>query len=204
MIQDVPSPIDLRVMADALDWETSAMSKRPWRTEFFARFAVEIAAADVPIQRVLELGPATGFLAEYLLQALPNICYTALDFSTAMHQLAVKRLGKLATHVLFIERSFRETGWADGLGQFECVVTHQAVHELRHKHYATLLHAQVHHLLVPGGVYLVCDHFLGNGGMKNDQLYMTVKEQRTALLKAGFKSVEQLMLKGGLVLHRAT
>ena len=121
-----------------------------------------------------------------------------------MHQLAGKRLGQLSTRVRFVERSFRETDWADGLGQFECVITHQAVHELRHKHYAPLLHAQVHHLLAPGGLYLVCDHFLGDGGMKNDQLYMTIEEQRSALLNAGFKSVEQLMLQGGLVLHRAT
>jgi hypothetical protein len=40
--------------------------------------------------------------------------------------------------------------------------------------------------------------------MSNDQLYMTVTEQRDALVSAGFARVEQLFLKGGLVLHRAT
>jgi hypothetical protein len=33
---------------------------------------------------------------------------------------------------------------------------------------------------------------------------MTVQEQRDALLSSGFSKVEQVLLKGGLVLHRAT
>ena len=30
---DVPSPIDFRLPADAIEWERTAMAKRPWRTE---------------------------------------------------------------------------------------------------------------------------------------------------------------------------
>jgi len=33
---------------------------------------------------------------------------------------------------------------------------------------------------------------------------MSVKEQHSALLGAGFSKVEQLLLKGGLVLHQAS
>lgn len=40
-------------------------------------------------------------------------------------------------------------------------------------------------------------------GMSNDRLYMTVDEQRLALLDAGFTDVTQVLLKSGLVLHRA-
>ena len=203
MIQDVPSPIDLRTMADAREWETTAMVKRPWRAEFFARFASEISLASVPVHRVLELGSGPGFLAEHLLHSLSTISYVALDFSPAMHQLAAERLGLLASRVQFVERSFRESDWTSNLGQFDCIVTNQAVHELRHKHYACALHTEVKKLLTPGGLYLVCDHFFGEEGMKNNQLYMTVEEQRTALHDAGFADVRQLFLKGGLVLYRA-
>jgi SAM-dependent methyltransferase len=203
MINDVPSPIDLRVMSDAREWEATAMSKRPWRTEFFAEFATAIKTAPVLVNRILELGSGPGFLAEHLLNALPSVSYTALDFSPAMHELARKRLGPLSARVRFIERSFREPAWSQGLGSFDVIVTNQAVHELRHKHYATELHAKARELLVPGGSYLVCDHFFGEGGMKNDQLFMTVQEQYDALSSAGFARVEQLLLKGGLVLQRA-
>jgi SAM-dependent methyltransferase len=204
MIQDVPSPIDLRVMADAREWAATAMEKRPSRPEFFSRFASEIANAPQPVHCILELGSGPGFLAEHLLQTLPAISYVALDFSPAMHELAEERLGPLASRVEFVQRSFREADWTSDLGRFGCVVTNQAVHELRHKHHARALHAEVRKLLAPNGLYLVCDHFFGEGGLANDQLYMTIDEQRIALLDAGFTRVEQLLLKGSMVLHRAS
>lgn len=203
MIQDVPSPIDLRIMSDAREWAAKAMQKRPWRTEFFALFAAQIRSTAARDCRVLELGSGPGFLAEYLLTALPDIACVALDFSPAMHELAKERLGPMASRVQFVERSFREPGWTEGLGSFAAIVTNQAVHELRHKHYARALHAQALGLLMPGGIYLVCDHHTGEGGMSNTDLYMSVAEQKTALLDAGFDEVEQLLHKGGLVLHRA-
>lgn len=199
-IIDVPSPIDLRLMADARPWADAALAKRPVRPEFFAAFAREIGRDGV---RVLELGSGPGFLADHLLRAWPGLDYVALDFSPAMHELAAERLGERAARVRFVERSFREPAWGQGLGPFDVVVTHQAVHELRHKDYATTLHAQVRPLLAAGGRYLVCDHYLGGDGLSNDQLYMTVDQQREALQRAGFASVEPVLAKGGLALHRA-
>ena len=197
---DVPSPIDLRLMEDARPWAEAALAKRPVRPEIFDAFAREIGTGR---RRVLELGSGPGFLAGHLLRANPGLRYVALDFSAAMHQLAAERLGERAAHVSFVERSFREPSWGEGLGPFDVVVTNQAVHELRHKDYAAALHAQVRPLLAPGGVYLVCDHFLGEGGLSNDSLYMTVAGQRDALLRGGFASVDEVMVKGGLALHRA-
>ena len=78
----------------------------------------------------------------------------------------------------------------------------QAIHELRHKAHASRLHSQVRKVLKPGGAYLVCDHYVGEDGMTNDQLYMTVAEQRAALEAAGFAVTEMLRMRG-LVLHRA-
>jgi len=200
MAIDVPSPIDLRRMSDARPWAETALARRPVRPEFFDAFAREIGRDGA---RILELGSGPGFLAEHLLRAWPGLDYTALDFSPAMHQLAAERLGERAARVRFVQRSFREAAWVDGLGPFDVVVTHQAVHELRHKDHATTLHAQVRPLLAAGGRYLVCDHHLGGEGLSNDQLYMTVDQQRDALLRAGFTDVEAVLVKGGLALHRA-
>jgi ubiquinone/menaquinone biosynthesis C-methylase UbiE len=203
MIVDVPSPIDLRLMADAKEWEQTAIEKRPWRTAFFERFSAEAQSLSSSIKHVLELGSGPGFLAEHMLQALPDIEMVLLDFSASMHQLAQERLGKMAGRVKFVERSFKQADWSEDLGKFDCVVTNQAVHELRHKRHAVTLHTQVRSVLNEGGIYLVCDHYAGEGGMKNDQLYMTVDEQRQALQSSGFQQIEQVMSLGGLVLHRA-
>ena len=200
MSLDVPSPIDLRLMSDARPWAETALARRPARPEFFDAFAREIGRDGA---RVLELGSGPGFLAQHLLHAWPGLDYVALDFSPAMHQLAAERLGERAARVRFVERSFLDADWFDGLGVFDAVVTHQAVHELRHKRHAATLHAQVRPLLAAGGRYLVCDHFLGEGGLSNDQLYMTVDEQREALRHAGFAQVQPVLVKGGLALHRA-
>lgn len=204
MYKDVPSPIDLRLMSDAREWESTATVKRPWRAEFFDRFAAEISMSAIPVRRILELGSGPGFLADRILRDFPNVEYVALDFSAAMHQLAATRLGPLASRVQFVERSLRESDWSHDLGRFEFIVTNQAVHELRHKRYAAALHSEARKALGPGGVYLVCDHFVGEGGMSNEQLYMSVEEQQSALRDAGFVNVSLLLIKGGLALHRAS
>ncbi len=205
MHADAPSPVDLRRMEDARAWAAEVMVKRPWRVEFFEVFSsvIEEASLRRPA-RVLELGSGPGFLAEHLLKALPTIEYVALDFSPAMHELAAERLGQLAGRAEFVERSFLDESWGHGLGEFDVVVTLQAVHELRHKNRARTLHSQVKALLSPGGSYLVCDHFAGEGGMSNDQLYMSVAEQEEALGLGGFGSIRRLHAKGSLVLHHAT
>jgi predicted methyltransferase len=82
-------------------------------------------------------------------------------------------------------------------------VTLQAVHELRHKRHALALHRAVKQVLVAGGTYLVCDHFYCPGGQSNDQLYMSVQEQRVCLQQAGFVRVEKILETGGLVLYIA-
>lgn len=203
MIEDVPVTVDFRRMDHAREWTDKAMSLRPWRADFFDAFADEVARLGSACSRVLELGSGPGFLAERLLASNDAIAYVAVDFSPSMHELARQRLGPRAGRVAFVERDLRAGDWDRGLGEFDAVVTHQAVHELRHKRHAPALHARTRTLLRPQGVYLVCDHFYGEGGMSNDRLYMTVDEQRLSLLEAGFTDVAQVLLKSGLVLHRA-
>jgi hypothetical protein len=127
-----------------------------------------------------------------------------LDFSSAMHELAHQRLGSFAQHARFIQADFKTKEWTISLGTFDAVVTLQSVHELRHKRHASELHSSVHGLLRKDGIYLVCDHFIGKGGMINTDLYMTVEEQYSSLESAGFENIQCVLEKDGLVLHRAT
>jgi cyclopropane fatty-acyl-phospholipid synthase-like methyltransferase len=203
LVGDVPSAIDLRTMEDARDWANSAMLRRPWREHFFDCFVAELAALHANSARVLELGSGPGFLAERILKALPDVQYTMLDFSPAMHEVANNRLGSLADKVLSLVVDFKHEGWETGLGLFDAVVTMQAVHELRHKKHAIGLHRTVRAMLDVHGCYLVCDHYVGSDGMTNDALYMTVAEHRRSLEEAGFGAVSNLLELGGLVLHKA-
>jgi len=199
MIDDVPGSIDLRLMADAVEWARTAEAKRPQRPRIFRRFA-QCLSANQGIKRVLELGSGPGFLAETLLERFPTIQYVALDFSAAMHQLARQRLERFAGRVTFVESSFRNMNWHTDLGKFDCVVTLQSVHELRHKSRASNLHQQVRDILLEPGLYVVCDHFAGDGGMSNSELFMTVSEQELALRQAGFTNVQNRLIDGSLSL----
>jgi len=201
--QDVPSPIDLRNPKDAQEWERTAQA-RPGRAEIFEAFGRELGALGKRPLAVLELGSGPGFLAAYLLNAMPALTLTLLDFSAAMHDLARARLGSHADRVTHVERDFKQPGWSHGLGSFDAVVTNQAVHELRHKRHAAALHAAVRAVLKPGAPYLVSDHCFSPGGLGNDQLNMTLTEHRDALLNAGFSETALVTMAGSLVMYRAT
>ena len=200
---DIPSPIDFHIMSDARAWADSAMQKRPWRQEFFDLFVKELSSLNRKDLSVLELGSGPGFLAHHVLRSLTEIRYTMLDFSSAMHELARQRLGSFAQYVRFIQADFKTKEWTLSLDTFDAVVTLQTVHELRHKRHTSELHSSVRGLLRKDGTYLVCDHFIGRGGMTNTDLYMTVEEQYSSLEDAGFKNVQCVFQKDGLVLHRA-
>jgi SAM-dependent methyltransferase len=204
MDEDVPISVDYRIAEKAQGWSASALGGRPWRADMFTAFADLLTGECAGRKcRILELGSGPGFLAKQVLSAI-DAEYIALDFSAPMHELAKQHLGVLAGRVRFVERSLRDAAWAEGLGRFDYVITNQAVHELRHKRHAPVLHRQVRELLLSGGAYLVSDHWLGEGGMSNAKMYMTSEDQRDMLLQGGFSTVEMITTKGDLVLHRAS
>jgi SAM-dependent methyltransferase len=203
MIQpDVPSPIDLQDMKDAKEWERTAML-RPFREDFFQAFTTEISQFRKPGISILELGSGPGFLAQYILDRIDGLNFTLLDFSESMHELAKQRLSEIeGSNLYYLLRSFKDIDWTNGINNIDVVITNQAVHELRHKRYASELFVQVHKILRPEGVVLFCDHYFGEDGLGNDQLYMSRSEQREALEVAGF-NVTEILVKGGRALYRA-
>ena len=64
------------------------------------------------------------------------------------------------------------------------------------------LYENVRELLHRDGVFLMCDHFVGEGGMANTELYMTPEEHVLTLGAAGFVRVEPLLQKGGMILYK--
>lgn len=203
MMKDVPSPIDLRILSDALEWQQSANIKRPWRQDFFQLYCDVIAKISSNHIKILELGSGPGFLAKHLLHQLLDISYTAFDFSQAMHDLSQQKLTPSELQrATFILGDFKQPDWVDGLGQFDYVIIHQALHELRHKSYAADFHRKVKKLLKPQASYLVCDHLYAENAMQNNELYMSKDEQLQAFEDAGFAWVEILLEINGLCLFK--
>ncbi len=193
-IIDIPSPIDLKDPLHATQWAKEANLKRPYRIEFFEHYISQILNHPKPDVRILELGSGPGFFAHELLSRRANIHYTAVDFSAAMHDLAKQRLASIPhTSVDFIIADFKRQDWYTVLNgqRFDYVVIHQALHELRHKSYASDFHKSIaHHIIQPHGHYLITDHLAKpDGNMNNIELYMNKDEHFHSLTSAHFKSI---------------
>ena len=134
-MNDVASPIDLGNYEDAVEWQDTANVKRPWRKDFFDYYANLIKTYASDQCRILELGAGLGFLAQHLLSQLPNIQYTAFDFSEAMHQLAQQKLTPSErARANYLIGNFKEPEWQNDVNQkYDFIIIHQALHELRHK-----------------------------------------------------------------------
>lgn len=195
-MKEVKSPIDLKQLSDARIWAAEVMEKRPYRTDFFKAFESQLIKHNAA--SVLELGSGPGFLAAHLINAIPNIEYTAYDFSEAMHLLAKERLGLNAGKIKFVIGSFKEKNWEVSLGKYNAVITMQAAHEVRYKTKVLDLFKSAKNLLSEGGIFLYCDHFYGETGMQNNNLYMSTLEQEQCLVQAGYTEINKLLSIGTL------
>lgn len=200
---EVPSPIDFHDLDQARAWTRRTVASRPWRPRFFAAFAAALDAEAKAALDVMELGSGPGHLAAALIQHRSVASYTAVDFSLAMHQLAREHLGPDAHRVWFQVRDFRRPDWRQGLGLADAVVSMQAAHEVRHKSRLATLFDGVREALRPGGLFLICDHYVEAGSEKNPELYLGRDEQPRTLEAAGFSVVQTLLDEGGMALISA-
>ena len=100
-----------------------------------------------------------GLLAERILERCPNLSsYTLLDSSPYMLAASRERLARFPL-AHFVSASFKSEDWVESVaGPFDCIVSMQAVHELRHQRHAPQLYRQVHRVTAPLGQLLICDH----------------------------------------------
>ena len=199
--RDVPYGDDWDSAAEVAGWAEAADQKRPWRSQIRDYIADRVASLP-PRARVLELGSGPGFLAHLVLQRCPNLeTYTLVDFSEPMRALSRERLAAFPA-ASFVLASFKSEDWTRRVeGRFDCVLSMQAVHELRHKRHASRLYKQVYQVLAVPGIILICDHTPFDDSPKSIALYMTEQEQQQALAEARFANVHIGLSMNGLVLY---
>jgi len=199
--QDVPYGNDWDDAAETAAYGESADRARPWRSEIRDHIAARIATLASGA-RVLELGSGPGLLAHRVLEKCPNLeTYTLVDFSAHMLALSRQRLAAFPA-ASFVLASFKSEEWSRRVGgRFDCVVSMQAVHELRHKRHVPRLYEQIHNVLSVPGLVLVCDHTPFDDSPRSIALYMTEQEQQRALAAAGFANVHVELTINGLMLY---
>ena len=200
---DVPSPIDFSDSEQARRWVEDATIKRPWRPDFFQAFANEIRTHAPDNATIIELGSGPGLLAEEILCSCSLRRYVLLDASHAMHNIAQERLLGFEAQITHVTRDFRSENWTDGLRLSDVVVTMQSVHEVRHWGHVAKLYQKIMSLIVPGGYFLMADHYATPENGRNPSLYFSPHEQRNALIIAGFVDVVLVIDRGDMALYRA-
>jgi cyclopropane fatty-acyl-phospholipid synthase-like methyltransferase len=199
--QDVPYGNDWDSATEAVAYGEAVDRARPWRSEIRDRIAARVATL-APRARVLELGSGPGLLAHRVLRRCRNLAaYTLMDFSEPMLALSRERLHAFPA-ASFVLGSFKSEDWRRRVeGPFDCVVSMQAVHELRHKRHAPRLYEEVYDMLAVPGLFLVCDHTPFDDSPKSTALYMTEQEQQHALAEARFANVHVELAMNGLLLY---
>src|SRR5687768_2468864 len=199
--QDVPYGNDWDSATEAAAYGETADQARPWRSEIRDHIAARVATL-APRARVLKLGSGPGLLAHRVLQRCPNVeTYTLMDFSEPMLALSRERLAAFPA-ASFVLASFKSENWTRRVeGRFDCVVSMQAVHELRHKRHAPRLYEQIHQVLSVPGLVLICDHTPFDDSPRSIALYTTEQEQQQVLGDARFANVRVELAINGLTLY---
>jgi len=108
--------------------------------------------------RVLDLGCGPGSLACHLLEALPQVEITGVDYDPTLLALAGAHLAKFGGRVNLIQANLREPNWVESLSApFAAVVSATALHWLPPENLRAL-YGQVAQLLQAGGLFLNADH----------------------------------------------
>lgn len=128
-------------------------------------FAVAPFKKDAAI-RVLDVGGGNGQVTEALLKAFPNAKVTLQDYSQLMLDKAKERFAKYGDQIKYVLSDLFDADWTKSAGgPFDMVVSGIAIHNLREMEPISKVYAGIKGLLVPGGVFLNCDHFAGVGGL---------------------------------------
>ena len=199
--QDVPYGNDWHSAEEAAAWAEEADRRRPWRAQIRDHIARRVAVLPTGA-RVLELGSGPGFLAHRVMQSCPTLGgYTLLDFSEPMLALSRERLGMFPS-ASFVLASFKSGDWPRHVGgPFDCILSMQAVHELRHKRHALRLYEQAYDVLAVPGSIMICDHTPFDDSSNSTALYMTELEQQEALAGARFANVRIELRMDSLVVY---
>ena len=127
----------------------------PERVALFETILRRISELIAPSFHILELGIGPGYLAEFLLNKLPQTSYEGVDFSEPMLQIAKKRLNKYHQKVHYTQADLTSNVWNRKLKQQpNIIVSTWALHDLLHEANIFSVYRMVNRILPANGLFL--------------------------------------------------
>ena len=142
---------------------------------------VEIARAEIPEPKILDLGAGTGLLTEKLSERFARGQFTLVDISNEMLNIARERFNE-RTNFSYINQDYLEADLGDN---FDLVVSSLSIHHLSNKE-KQYLYSKVYAILNPNGIFINADQVLGPS-RENEYIY---RRNWIEKIEAGDLSVE--------------
>lgn len=141
------------------NYAATVTQRRPERIDVFQYMVQQIRDLDGEAPSVIELAPGPGLLAETLLEGIPQMQYTGVDFSKEMIRAAERRTAAHRRQCRFICRDLRSKTWHRGLKPegADAIVSSQALHDLGEMQHVEKVYTRSRSLLKPGGLLLNAD-----------------------------------------------
>ncbi len=114
-------------------WESHLNRRWPYRHQLVRHMAAELRemAPTGETLQVVELASGPGMVAWQLLNQVPQMTYTGLDFSDPFVAYAERRLRRFGTRARFIHADLRQDEWQSDLPQpVDAFVSLQSLHDL--------------------------------------------------------------------------
>lgn len=167
----------------------------PPRRALFDRLLGELAQRMPADGHLVELGVGPGYLAEHLLQGLPRVRYTALDFSAPMLTLAANRLAAHGARLRMLQADLVRQDWSGMLERpVHAVVSTWSLHDLGGQPAVAAVYAACAATLEPGGVLLNGDFIKPQGSEHEyEPGRFEIERHLDLLAEAGFAESSCLM-----------
>lgn len=138
------------------------------RTALFELMLRELDGTLPPDGHVVELGLGPGYLAAHLLQRLPGVDYTGVDFSEPMLAIARRRLADHGQRLRPLRADLLEADWKREVQRpVHAIVTTWSLHDLGGEERTAAVYAACAEILVPGGLFLNGD-FIRPAGSRHE------------------------------------
>ena len=144
--------------------------------------------------KVLDIGAATGEFAKKLLQEYPHISVTLTDISPSLLARAERGLKEFRRRFdIKVGDCFTgEVEFPDAT--FDCVVSVLSIHHGQGIDAYRILYAKVYRWLKPNGLFICCDHVLGD---TFDLTVLNAEGWRNHLLKTPLAKIAHGVIKAG-------
>lgn len=148
---------------------------------------VEIARADVPEPKILDLGAGTGLLTKKLSERFTSAKFTLVDISNEMLNIARERF-RDETNFIYIDEDYLEVDIDES---FDLVVSSLSFHHLSDKE-KQYMYSKAYKMLNSNGIFINADQVLGPT-IENEYIYERNWIERIEASDLTFEAKEKIM-----------